>query len=123
MRETPLMSNISRVAKITSPLGREGPVIIHTPLNKNVPSEREREGGGGGGGGYIWNLSILDTIRMTPSTNGCYNLNKFPRVDLKSKHHLQCGGLQAGHVGEKLKQIRLCSTYDLVGEPPSLREN
>ena len=43
-----------------------------------------------------------------------YDLNKFPRVDLKSKHILQCGGLQASHVGEKLKQQHLCCTDDVV---------
>jgi hypothetical protein len=34
---TPLMSNISRFAEIISPSGMEGPVIIHSALNKNVP--------------------------------------------------------------------------------------
>ena len=52
-----------------------------------------------------------------------YDLKKFPRVDLKHIHLLQCGGLQADHVGEKLKQEHLCSTDDLVGEPPSPRQN
>ena len=45
-----------------------------------------------------------------------YDLNKFPRVDIKCKNSLQCGGLQAGHVWEKLKQDHLSCTDDLVSE-------
>jgi hypothetical protein len=77
--------------------------------------------------------TVIHTENTTLTTNcghntpvvisDVYDLNKVPGVDLKCENLLQCGGLQAGHVGEKLKQEHLCSTDYLVSEPPFLRQN